>query len=291
MADIELKAAGDTRARIAPDAGFCCLSFSCEGNEYLRLPESEPAFRRDLKTGGIPLLYPFANRLRSDPWTGKSLVKHDDNGLPIHGFLLRFAAWDRLECTESRATASLHWGAHEDLMALFPHEHTLEVTYTLSHRCLRVETVVQANSSVPISFGWHPYLQFPNAMRDELSIETPELAEVVLDAQGLPQRDADGTLRQEPPRTQSGPLAERAFDTLFRRESLDNTFTFRTPERAIEVMFDGDWPFVQLFSPPHETFFCIEPMTAPVAALSDANACNVLRTGERFTAAFEVRVL
>ena len=68
MNDIELIADSGARARIAPDAGFCCLAWSVDGRDLLHLPAPEAEFRAAPRTGGVPLLYPYANRLREDPW-------------------------------------------------------------------------------------------------------------------------------------------------------------------------------------------------------------------------------
>ena len=95
MDDIHLSTECGTRARIAPDCGFCCLSWSVGGMELLHLPVPEAEFRTRPKTGGVPLLYPYANRLRTDPWPDRPEVKRDGR-LPCHGFLLRHARWTDL---------------------------------------------------------------------------------------------------------------------------------------------------------------------------------------------------
>src|SRR5260370_61482 len=55
------------------------------------------------KTMGIPILYPWANRLGADTYTaeestvtlipGENGVRPDPNGLPIHGVLAAYPGW------------------------------------------------------------------------------------------------------------------------------------------------------------------------------------------------------
>ena len=291
MDDIQLTTDCGTHARIAPDSGFCCLSWRVGEVEHLHLPVPEAEFRSKPKTGGVPLLYPYANRLRSDPWPNHPEVKRD-NGLPCHGFLLRFADWTDVRVESQRATAVLDWAEHSDLMALFPHAHRLEVTFEVGPGTLRATTVVEANGndSVPISFGWHPYLAIPGATHDQLGLKLPELEHVHLDDQGLPLRESDGALSTDAPAEYSGSLKGRAFDDLYRRPDRESGFALEGPGSAIRVRMDRHWGFIQLYSPADGDFACIEPMTGPVAALSDGRDHPTVAPGERFEASFELSV-
>ncbi|MCH2144276.1 MAG: aldose 1-epimerase [Phycisphaerales bacterium] len=291
MDDIHLIHESGTRARIAPDSGFCCLSWQVDGREYLHLPVPEAEFRSKPKTGGVPLLYPYANRLRTDPWPDHPEVKRDQD-LPCHGFLLRFGDWDDLRVESTRASACLDWSAHEDLMTLFPHAHRLEVSFEVGPRSLRVKTLVEADGDdeVPISFGWHPYLTLPGLGHDDLALRVPPLEHVRLDARGLPIRDGSGQLILEPADDVDGSLEGRTFDDLY-RPTVDKPCLLLGGDAGIEVRLDDNWRFLQLYSPEGGPFACIEPMTAAVAALSDGRDHPTLAPGERFEAGFELSVL
>jgi aldose 1-epimerase len=291
MDDIHLTTDCGTRARIAPDSGFCCLSWRVGDAEHLHLPVPEAEFRSKPKTGGVPLLYPYANRLRSDPWPDHPEVKRD-NGLPCHGFLLRFEDWTDVRVEQQRATAVLDWARHDDLMALFPHAHRLEVTFEVAPGSLRATTVVEADGSdhVPISFGWHPYLALPGVAHDQLSLRLPPLEHVHLDDRGLPVRDGEGALCKDTPEDFSGSLEGREFDDLYQRPEFDSVFALEGPSSTINVRMDRNWGFIQLYSPTDGNFACIEPMTGPVAALSDGRDHPTIAPGERFEASFELSV-
>ena len=292
MDDIHLRDESGTTARIAPAAGFCCLSWMVGGREFLHLPVPEETFRTLPKTGGVPLLYPYANRLRHDPWPGHPELKRD-NGLPCHGFLLRFSAWDDLLVEPSRATAVLDWSRHPELMELFPHRHQLRITFEVGPGCLRATTVVEADGGddVPISFGWHPYLAIPGVTHDHLELEVSDLQRVRLDDRGLPLRSATDDLLCDPPHAVGGSLAGRSFDDLYRIEREDGaSYGLIGPDAVIRVRCDDQWNFLQIYSPSDGDFACIEPMTGAVAALSDGDDHPVLPAGDRMSASFELSV-
>tara|TARA_B100001059_G_scaffold232269_1_gene269778 strand:+ start:61 stop:954 length:894 start_codon:yes stop_codon:yes gene_type:complete len=294
MSDIHLNTPGGASVLIAPDCGFCCLSWKVKGVERLHLPEGADAFREDVKTGGIPLLYPYANRLREDQgsdWADNPLVKRDGNGLPIHGFLLRFAEWTEVVTDDTTARACLDWAAHDDLMALYPHPHRLEVAYELFETRLRVTTTVIADGGVPvpISFGWHPYFALLGESPENARLTLPHLEHVHLDDQCLPVRGNDRSLSLQGTEDLDGELAGRAFDDLFLRpdENL-SSFVISGSDDSLALSFGAPWTCVQIYHPEGSDFVAIEPMTAPGAALSDGLDHPMLEAGGTFSAVFEV---
>ncbi len=296
MSDIHLNTPGGSSALIAPDCGFCCLSWVVDGVERLHLPEDSAAFRRDVKTGGIPLLYPYANRLRgdlSDHWSGASLVKRDENGLPIHGFLLRFSDWTDVAVEGATARATLEWADHDDLMSLFPHPHRLEISYELFETSLRVTTTVVADGGavVPISFGWHPYFALNGGLPSKVRLGTPSLEHVRLDARCLPVRADDGALVLDATKCLDGELVHREFDDLFiRPEVSPSKFTLGGSDDSLTLSFGTPWRCLQIYHPEGSDYIAIEPMTGPGAALSDGRDHPVLEAGDTFSAFFEMSV-
>src|SRR5439155_901309 len=100
--------------------------------------------------GGIPVLFPFPNRIRDArfSWGGKAweLPKTDANGRnSIHGFACRHA-W---RVTGHGADAAGAWitGAFAsadvpDVRALWPADYRIELTLRLADASLRLEAVV-----------------------------------------------------------------------------------------------------------------------------------------------------
>src|SRR5215469_2336411 len=93
--DVVSLVAGDLRATFCPKSGMLCASLCHSGAELLRRIDDLEDAEAKGSTAGIPLLYPWANRLDSlryraggrdvmlDP--ASPLLHFDDHGLPIHG--------------------------------------------------------------------------------------------------------------------------------------------------------------------------------------------------------------
>src|SRR5439155_3298477 len=138
------------------------------GDELLGQRNGLPAYEAKGSTMGIPILYPWANRLSGLHYeaAGKSVqidpnsprVRLDPNGLPIHGLLAASPHW-RATDAGGALQATLDYGAHPELLEAFPFPHTLSLAISLDATSLRITTTVEADagSLVPLSFGFHPY--------------------------------------------------------------------------------------------------------------------------------------
>ena len=302
----ELHDAPGRRVVVVPAAGMNLVSVGIDGQEMLRLPLDLRAFMSTRKTGGVPLLHPWANRLRSDVVEHAGVrvdlasvpgLKRDGNDLPMHGLLLRFDAWELdsgIDAAAAWVEGRLDWRAFPDLMAAFPFPHRLRVRWSfrivpggLEATCLH--EVHAAEIDVPLGAGWHPYLAPGTESHASLDVETPMLRPVFLDDHGLPRRDADGDPVFGDAVDPSGPLGERVFDDLYRAPSGGWSCAVTSPTGGrIELQADAEWPWVQLYSPQDADFMCFEPMLAPTAALSDGTA-RIVPAGTVFQAAFTIR--
>ena len=98
----------------------------------------EYAYVTNGKTMGIPILYPWANRLGANTYTaegttvtvtpGRHGVRADPNGLPIHGVLAAYPRWRVTAQSADELTVELDFGADPELLASFPFPHLLAVT-------------------------------------------------------------------------------------------------------------------------------------------------------------------
>ncbi|MBG85108.1 MAG: hypothetical protein CMJ40_11265 [Phycisphaerae bacterium] len=281
--------------QLYPAAGCCAVSWRVEDREFLHLSQPLDRFLREEHTGGLPLLYPWANRLRSDRWSfqGRSVdlkgmpgVHRDGNGLPMHGLLLRWADWT-FSSEENACTASIEWSDHERLMEAFPFSHRLQIEWSLDGKGLAVTTNIEArDEAVPISFGWHPYFVLPGVAREGVTMDLPSLFRVSLDSRGLPNDHSP-----EPMPAAIHELSQRAWDDCFLGIHDGSRATIRGGSIAIDFEFLEGWKAMQVYSPEDADYVCLEPMTALTAALSDGDALNCIEPGESFTAGFRLRVV
>jgi aldose 1-epimerase len=270
-------AAGDLTARFAPEAGMVCHSLTWRGEELLAQRRGLAAYAETGSTMGIPLLYPWANRLGA--WTYEALgrevhlegapVRADaETGLPIHGLLP--APFEVVEQSGTRALA-----AREVDVPAFPFPHRLEYEAVLEPGALRIRVTV-TGERVPVCFGFHPYLA---AAADHV-VELPARRRLLLDAQKLP----DG--RTEPAPAWTGALGGRAFDDLYDRLE-PPLFAVEGGGRRLELELGEGYGYAQVFAQAGKGFVCFEPMTAPADALR-TGAFPVAEPG--YSAAFSLSV-
>ncbi len=264
-------------AQFVPEAGMIGTSLRDDGVELLGQRRGLEAYILNGKTMGIPILYPWANRLGENTYTaqditvtltpGENGVRADPDGLPIHGVLAAYPGWRVAAQDADELTAELDFGADPRLLASFPYPHVLAVTARLSDRTLTVRTTVTATGdrAVPLCFGFHPYLQLPDAPRADWVIETPPLRHLALDGKGLPTGDS------EPQAAHEEALCDTAFDDAYDQVAEGSVFAVSGGGRRIEVHFERGYPAAQIFAPPAEdpakAIVCFEPMTAPTDAL------------------------
>ena len=174
---------GTTAAEFAPAAGMVCCSLREHEEEMLDQRKGLPAYADQGSTMGIPLLYPWANRLAGFDFdvAGKNVALprdpsrvHQDEDGPRHGLTPALMRWSaRLE-GEDVLTAELSWHQPE-LLELFPFAHALAITARVQPGALELTTTVSADGEdhVPVCFGFHPYLALGEACRPDYQVVLP----------------------------------------------------------------------------------------------------------------------
>ena len=282
-------------AQYVPAAGMIGVSLTDSDVELLGQRRGLDAYIEAGKTMGIPVLYPWANRLGGRSYrvgddevtlqSGATGVRFDPNGLPIHGLLAGYGGWQVMTESANELTAELDFAADPALLASFPFPHLLVVRVSLADRTLTVRSTVSAvgDKAVPLCYGFHPYLQLPDVPRAQWTIETPPLRHLTLDEQGLPTGE---TSWQEPIRE---PLGDKGFDDGYDEVADGSVFAVSGGDRRIEVHFEQGYSAAQIFAPPSEDVVCFEPMTAPTDALRRGGYRSA-QPGEPAVAVFSIHV-
>lgn len=278
-------------ATFVPAAGMIGTSLTEDGVEFLGQRRGLDAYLSDGKTMGIPILYPWANRLGGTDYrvegtvvdlTGAARVRTDAHGTPMHGVLAAYAGWQVIEQSAHSLTAAVDYSTPE-LLAAFPFPHVLTQRVTLFDRTLSIATTVDpGTASVPLCFGYHPYFTLPDVPRADWELSTPAMRHLPVDDHGIP----TGAHRPWP--AGSAPLGERALDDGFDGVEQGAVFAISGGGRRIEVTFDEGYPAAQLFAPAADALVAIEPMTAPTDALRRGG--YRMADGAPFTARFSVRI-
>jgi aldose 1-epimerase len=287
--------AGDLQGEFLPAAGMLGSSLRFRGIELLRRVDDLDAARTKGSTAGIPLLYPWANRLSSlqyraagrevslDP--SSTLLHFDDHKLPMHGVPWSQLQWNVISSHADALAARLDW-LTEELLAIFPFPHHVEMAARLGPLALEIQTTVFADSGspVPISFGFHPYFGLPEIARSEWKLTAPAMRKLALDPQGIP------TGAETPSMPIATTLENTDYDDGFALSSDQALFSIAGNGYSIAIEFKNGFPFAQIFAPNDKDFIAIEPMTAPTNALSSGQSLRVIAPGDQFTASFQIAI-
>jgi aldose 1-epimerase len=287
---------GELEATFAPELAMVGCSLRHHDQELLVMRKGGLDDYAEGSTMGIPLLYPWANRLTAGTHqvAGGDVVadasspsqRPDDKGTPIHGVIPRELPFEVRTATGAELIAELQSERSPALSACFPFAHTVTVEALLTDSALRIETTVRAtgDTSVPVSFGYHPYLHLPGVPRDDWEIDAPVRTHIVTDELSLP----TGELEQAP--IPAGPLAGRTYDDGYADIPEGAVFTLSGGDLRLTVEWLEGYSFAQVWAPLDPQVVCYEPMTAPTNALATGDGLQILKPGESHRAAFAISV-
>ncbi len=180
------EASSGARARVHSDLAFNCFDYSVPiHGERVEVLEYDPGFatgEAKPRAGGIPLLFPFPNRIKAAKFTWKgreyALKAHDQFGNAIHG-LVSDRPWRVVAQTKDAVTGEFQLSKDApDLRGMWPADFRIRVSYQLAAGCLKSRIVVYNPDTVPLpwGFGTHPYFKVPlkpGGMRGSVSWRCP----------------------------------------------------------------------------------------------------------------------
>ena len=168
-----------SEARIAVNQGFNCFAFRAawaEDNAFDVLDAADGFENGDKPPShsGIPLLFPFPNRIRSGrfEWEGKtyelpeSLVGYEGSGNAIHGFCLD-RPWRIIDQSENSVTGAFRTSLDApERLELWPADAEIQIRYTLKDACLRADITITNPSDQPLPWGiWYSRIFSPAVIR------------------------------------------------------------------------------------------------------------------------------
>jgi aldose 1-epimerase len=289
-------ASGDLEADFLPSHGMLCVSLRDRKNELLRRVDDLGTAAARGNTAAIPLLHPWANRLSKLGYHAAGIevildraspkLHFDDNDLPLHGVPWAQLTWEVIIVRQDHLTARLDWRGN-DLLGIFPFPHRIELTAALRRNALTFETTLiadRAGGSVPISFGFHPYIGIPNLPRSEWRLVLPPMRRLGLDRRGIP------TGAEEPFGGFDAELDDLDFNDAFALDHERATLSIAGSNRTISVEFLTGYRYAQVYAPKGKDFIALEPMTASIDALNTGRGLRLIGPGETFHAGFRIRI-
>ena len=286
------------RARIAPALGNNCFAFRTAG--HVLEPVSFSDFRQRPTSYGIPILFPFPNRIRDGQFSFQG-ARYTVNP-PRHGFV-RDKAW-RVEAHGASdaagawLTCSFDAALYpEEILNQFPFPFRLEVTYRLREARLDIETSA-ANTGerdMPAGFGIHPYFRKPSG--GTLSVPAQQRLEL---ADSLPTgRRLDVTNAYDLRRPAD--LNTLSLDDIYTSLEADAGGLARCvlddEENSVKTVVEfprEQFPYVVVYTPPApRQAICVEPNTCPTDAFNlqaRGIESNLLTIGAGETVRFNISI-
>ena len=304
-------------ATLAPQLGGNCVRFVTSARGPNRMPSSDPLLcvlpppdLRELMQSpfhaGIPVLFPFPNRVRDGAyhWNGRaikmqrSLDKGWDGSAhqAIHG-LVGDQLWQvvQSECMSDSAALTLEFdtSAHADVLTQYPFACVLQICWRLSDGELRMEIAISNNdaAAIPIGFGIHPWFPVrlqPGVMTLEQALAVTEAEraslEVTVPCSSVWQlenlmptgRIVDISEAAEAADLQRfTPLHGIAFDTVYTNVSSRHADGYsraaiRDPASGLELYVTAGAPFREwvVYAPTQRNVICLEPYTCVTDAIN-----------------------
>jgi galactose mutarotase-like enzyme len=291
---------GELEATFVPEVGMIGSSLRHEGEELFHQGGGVRAYADHGSTFALPLLHPWANRLRSwdfelegrrvalDP-DSPTTHRDADTGTPIHGLLTASPHWTVTDAERSVLVAELDFGAVPEYVTAFPFPHRVRYIASVTGSTLTVAFAVIATGdvAVPVSFGFHPYLTLPGSDRRGWQVEIPVARQALVDERMIPTGETELIARG----ALDGPLGDRIFDTGYDRlHGVVPEFSLADERRRVALTLVSGYPVAQVYAPEASRFICYEPMTAPTDALVSREGLNWVSPGEEFEAIFTIAV-
>ena len=272
-----------TAAKIACDLGFNCCSFVKKlpdgPGEYIYSSPEFLAAGRGVFGSGIPILFPFPNRIKGGLFTfaGKEIAvpKNEGGRNAIHG-LVAEKPWQLLATDTSAAalaTGRIDTAAQPELLAAWPLPFALEVTYRLAGDTLAMEAVMKnpGPGVLPCGFGTHGYFTLPG----QETVERISLAAPVGKRWKLDNLIPTGELEPLPPEDADLPkgvaIGKRSFDTVYGAIAFEAgraACSLAAGARRLTLGIDATTRVLVIYTPPHRRYIAIEPYTCVTDAFN-----------------------
>jgi aldose 1-epimerase len=299
-----------SRAKILPGLGFNCYGFSvATPSGPLEALWSAPDFTDGTAKptrSGIPLLFPFAGRIRGTSFRFQDkeyqLEEGDNQGNAIHGFVFN-RPWRVTQRADDRVVGQFQASVDdESIEGHWPADFRITAEYRIAGNSLLSEFLIENPDEKPLPFGFgtHAYFRVPlgGSSADDCQVTIPLTTSWEME-------DLLPTGRSAP-----SPLAAQlSRGVRFGDMKLDNVFgglqfsdrhltaSIHDPHsgRTLSQTFDDQFTACVVFNPPHREAVCMEPYTTIPDPFSLREhgidpSLRILAPGESFRTRVEIRL-
>ncbi len=245
-------------------------------------------FEKNVTAGGFKSckLSPFACRIKDSVYTFNGAHYVADKFLlgrnALHG-LIYDAPFSILEqgADENSASLVLQY-AYQAEEKGYPFKYDCVVSYQLKkNNELLISTSIQNRDTVniPVQDGWHPYFTLGKPI-DELELTLRSIEQVDFDAEIIP----TGEMIPFRDFYDGEKLGSRSFDDCFLLDpaAVQPMCSLKDTDNGvlIEIKPGKNYPYLQLYTPPHRKSIAIENLSAPPDTFNNGVNLIVLAPGE-----------
>ena len=271
---VRLSAPGRSSAAIVPAWGGSCVAFHAEATSVLEDVSFEEIAKKPTSYG-IPVLFPFPNRIRNRRFTFQGRKFQVD--VPQHGFV-RDKRWSEVASGAGDAEGAWVTVALEArqcasaILDQFPFPFRIEVTYRLRASALELAAVARntGDATMPVGFGIHPYFRAPD--RGTVCVPADarwELADHLPTGRLVP---VDDRFDLRKPRAIAGLALDDVYTHVGARADGGARATIDDPtlRRRTAIEFDSrSLPECVVYTPPApRRAICVEPQSCPTDAFN-----------------------
>ncbi len=310
-------ASSGSSAAIAVEHGFNCVEFRAhlaDGRvvDVLSTPNTIKPGQSIATHCGIPLLFPFPNRIAGGrySWEGKDFhlppgsVVYDESGNAIHGLCVD-RLWRVTESLADSVTGTFRLSIDApDRLSQWPTDAEIFVTYKILGSCLRCEirVVNPTDHALPWGFGTHVYFNVPllnSSTTGQCTLFVPARSIWELN-KGLPtgrkKNPPDHTDLRRTPSLNGLKVDDIYSDIVSENGRIVCRITDHAAGVAVEQRCSTDFREFVVFTPPWNSAVCIEPYTCVTDAINLQqngidSGLRILQPGEEWTGWIEIEAV
>ncbi len=275
--------ASGARMEVVPERGGIITQWDIQGTPILYLDAERFSDPTKSVRGGIPILFPICGNLPDNSYQ----INAQTYRLKQHGFA-RDMPWvvsDR-GVEPDGAMLQLTLESTEDTLLNYPFDFQLQFTYRLKGNSIILEQRFTNRSEQPMPFstGQHPYFQVGSTAeaKSQLQLEIPAV------------QYSDNISKNDRTYNHDFDWSAPEIDAAFRPVSAQQAVVI-DPERRVMLNLTYDKPYSTLvfWTIAGESFYCLEPWSAPRNALNTGTDLITLAPGasETLTTTYTVQII
>ncbi len=159
----------------------------------------------------------------------------------------------------------------------YPFSYNCEIKYELKkNNRLNITTTIinKGKSKIPVSDGWHPYFTLGGNI-DNLLMQMKVSGKLVFNNELLPTGKTEIFKQFEKP----APIGETIFDNCFKvKKGAKNVFQLTNTKNGVSLKIQpqSNYPFLQIYTPPHRKSIALENLSAAPDALNNKMGLTIL---------------